>query len=71
MPEMDGFSILANIRADKTLASMPVIVLTSEDLTPEQHAKLVDLGLKLLEKGKFHDQELLHTLKTSLRSLKH
>jgi CheY-like chemotaxis protein len=70
MPEMDGFSILANIRANKTLANLPVIVLTGADLTPQQHEKLIELGHQLLEKGKFRDQELLNTLETSLRSLK-
>ncbi|MEW6403466.1 MAG: PAS domain S-box protein [Chloroflexota bacterium] len=66
MPELDGFRILENMRADKKLREIPVIVISGMELTPEQHKQLEDFGQRLLTKGAFSDNDLLTTIKHSL-----
>jgi len=67
MPDMNGFSILENLRADPTLRNIPVIILTGADLTPEQHKQLTDFGQGLLAKGYLREKELLVVLEEALR----
>ena len=43
MPEMDGYQAIAHIRAELTLATMPIVVLTSED-GPGVERRVLDLG---------------------------
>jgi CheY-like chemotaxis protein len=66
MPEMDGFKILENMRADEKLREIPVIVISGMDLTPEQHQQLTDFGQRLLSKGSFNEKELFATIQRSL-----
>jgi signal transduction histidine kinase/CheY-like chemotaxis protein len=40
MPGMDGFEVLAHLRDDPVTASLPVTVVTSQILAPEQHQAL-------------------------------
>ena len=44
MPDLDGFTLLSNMRSKTELNDLPVIVLTGADLTAEQHAQLTALG---------------------------
>ena len=43
MPEMDGYQAIAQIRRELTLATMPIVVLTSED-GPGVERRVLDLG---------------------------
>jgi len=70
MPEMDGFTLLANMQNSNRLRNIPVIVLTGADLTAEQHAKLAESGQHLLEKASLKESELLNSLENALRSIK-
>ena len=70
MPDMDGFTLLGNLRSNQYFADLPVIVLTGADLSPEQHSKMTRLGQHMLTKGMLNEQELLTTLEMSLRNLK-
>src|ERR1019366_282321 len=36
MPEMDGFSLLAELRSDPTFSDLPVIVVTARDLSADE-----------------------------------
>ncbi len=40
MPDMDGFEVLDKIRAIPDAQNIPVIVVTADDLTEEEHARL-------------------------------
>jgi len=40
MPEMDGFELLESMRKHVALQTIPVVVLTAKDLTPEDRARL-------------------------------
>ncbi len=70
MPEMDGFTILEQLRQDEKLRNIPVIVITGADLTSEQHKQLEDLGQRLLQKSSLKEKELIATLENALRRVK-
>lgn len=67
MPDMNGFTILEQMRASQKLRNIPVIVLTGADLTLEQHKLLSDFGQGLISKGYLREKELLVILEESLR----
>ncbi|MBL8079000.1 MAG: response regulator [Anaerolineales bacterium] len=66
MPDMDGFKILENMRANETLRDIPVIVISGMDLTAEQKEELNKFGQRLLSKGSFNEKELLTTIQRAL-----
>lgn len=67
MPEMNGFQILENLRANPALRHIPVLVLSGADLTPAQHQQLSAFGQAMLSKGYLHQKELLVLLEEALR----
>lgn len=67
MPDMNGFTILENLRAEPDLRAIPVIILTGADLTAEQHQQLAEFGQNLLAKGYLREKELLVVLEEALR----
>lgn len=69
MPDMDGFSLLSNMRSTANLQDIPVIILTGADLTSEQHQKLTEFGQQLLSKGYLREKELLSTIEQTLRRI--
>ncbi len=66
MPDLDGFKILENMRADPRLRDVPVIVISGVDLSAEQRDQLNAFGQRLLTKGSLNEKELLTTLQRSL-----
>jgi CheY-like chemotaxis protein len=70
MPEMDGFTILEQLRKDKKLMNVPVIVITGADLTNEQQKQLDDLGKRLLQKSSLKENELIETIENALHRIK-
>jgi two-component system chemotaxis sensor kinase CheA len=66
MPRMDGFVLLEQMKADRRLASTPVILVTSRDRQEDQQHGL-DLGANAyIVKRKFDHQELLKTIRQVL-----
>ena len=63
MPEMDGFTLLAKLRASEAGAAVPVIVLTAKELTPEDHQKLRDGVACVMEKSRFSEASLARTVR--------
>lgn len=62
MPRMDGFSLLQAIKADASLASLPVILMTSRN-DPSDIRRGMDLGAEAyITKQKFDQRELLATI---------
>jgi PAS domain S-box-containing protein len=63
MPEMDGFEFLAELRKDPTWQAIPVVVLTSKDLSTEERTWLNGKVERILQKGAFHRDALLHEIR--------
>jgi PAS domain S-box-containing protein len=70
MPEMDGFTILEELRKDENLRNLPVIVITGADLTSEQQKQLDNLGQRLLQKSSLREKELIHSIEKALQRVK-
>jgi PAS domain S-box-containing protein len=70
MPEMDGFTILEQMRQDKKLRDVPVIVITGADLTTDQQKQLANLGKHLLQKSSLKEHELIKTIENALQRVK-
>ena len=51
MPVLDGFGVLATMRADATLAGIPVVVLTAKSLTEAERQFLASTAVRVLQKG--------------------
>ena len=51
MPVLDGFGVLATMRADPLLASIPVVVLTAKTLTDAERQFLSRTAVRVLQKG--------------------
>jgi CheY-like chemotaxis protein len=62
MPEVDGFSVLENIKLDEKLHEIPVIVITAKDLSHEDYRRLSGKVESLLQKGEFIEEELFNSL---------
>ncbi|MBN1303193.1 MAG: GAF domain-containing protein [Anaerolineales bacterium] len=68
MPDLNGFTILENLRTTPALKDIPIIVLSGAELTKTQQEQLQKLGQRLIEKGSLQQEEILEILE---RSLKH
>jgi threonine synthase len=66
MPEMDGFQVLDELRADATTATIPVIVITAKALTREDKERLGDKANGLMQKGSFMDDDLFSEILENL-----
>ncbi len=69
MPEMDGFEFLRELREHPEWKSIPVVVVTSKDLTPEERmflngSLLLSNCVKgVMQKGSFNRDELLREVR--------
>jgi GAF domain-containing protein/CheY-like chemotaxis protein len=59
MPEMDGFDFVATVRADPAWRSLPIVVITAKDLSPEDHERLNGYVARVLQKGALSRETLL------------
>ncbi|HYE85838.1 MAG TPA: ATPase, T2SS/T4P/T4SS family [Vicinamibacterales bacterium] len=66
MPDMDGFQILEMVRGDQKLASIPVIVLTS-DTSAEVESKVLEMGADDYVSKPFEKEVLLSRLRAAFR----
>ncbi|EKD81201.1 MAG: hypothetical protein ACD_39C01911G0001, partial [uncultured bacterium] len=69
MPEIDGFSVLENIRSNSETRDLPVIVVTAKDLTEEDKKKLSGNVFSVLEKSTAIPAILLKEIKRSLQNI--
>jgi threonine synthase len=61
MPELDGFSLVAQLRDDPRTHDIPIIVVSAKDITPDERKRLDGHIEALFQKGsmqprKFVDQ---------------
>jgi CheY-like chemotaxis protein len=59
MPDLDGFAVVGQLRADPRVDDIPVIVLTSKDMTRADHVRLAGQISFLAQKGTFPQSELV------------
>lgn len=67
MPEMDGFSVIEALRANPDTATIPVIVATAKELTPDEKNRLSGHIQALLQKGDFLNDEFLEEVRSLLK----
>jgi CheY-like chemotaxis protein len=68
MPRMNGWSVLAGLKADPELAEIPVVVLSALDLSTEQRTRLAGSADVVLQKGSGSLDELLAEIRRILDS---
>ncbi len=66
MPEVDGFTVLREMRANPAWRSIPVVVLTSLDLTGEVRRLLHQQADRVLQKGRYTKDELLKEVRDAV-----
>jgi signal transduction histidine kinase/DNA-binding response OmpR family regulator len=59
MPEMDGFEFVAKLRETESWRSIPVLLITAKDLTPEDRKRLEGGVSRILQKGSYGREDLL------------
>ncbi len=62
MPVMNGFEFLMEMRANEAWRNIPVLVLTSKDLTAEERRILSGKVEQVLDKGAYGHEELLQII---------
>jgi threonine synthase len=67
MPEMDGFSVIEALRAIPETATIPIIVATAKELTPDEKSRLGGHIQALLQKGDFLNDEFLDEVRSLLK----
>jgi CheY-like chemotaxis protein len=66
MPEMDGFTVLDELRKSPQTAEIPVIVITAKELTANEKDRMRGHIQSLMQKGDFMSDELLDEVKALL-----
>ncbi len=66
MPQLDGFSVLREMRANPLWRDIPVVVLTSLDLTAEVRRFLEQQADRVLQKGRYNRDELMKEVRDSV-----
>jgi len=69
MPKVDGFEVLEKMRGSEAAATVPVLILTARDLTPEDLGKLSASNIRqLAQKGDVDRESLLFKVRSMLGS---
>lgn len=66
MPEVTGFDVLSNLRADPKTADIPVVILTAKVLTAEDRAMLSGHLAEVVEKRDFDPATFMHEVRQAL-----
>ena len=68
MPEMDGFEFAMALRRDTSWSHVPIVVLTSKDITAEDRARLNGHVERIISKGEYPKQDLIGEIQRVLIS---
>jgi CheY-like chemotaxis protein/HAMP domain-containing protein/signal transduction histidine kinase len=60
LPDMSGFEVLERMRADQSLADLPVVVFTGRELSAEEDAQLHTMARSIVVKGVESPERLLN-----------
>ncbi|NJR62022.1 MAG: response regulator [Cyanobacteria bacterium CRU_2_1] len=63
MPEMDGFEFVAELQRHPDWRSLPIVVISSADITTEDRVRLGDQVEKVLQKGAYSRDALLNEVR--------
>jgi signal transduction histidine kinase/DNA-binding response OmpR family regulator/HAMP domain-containing protein len=63
MPEMDGFQFVDEVRQHQDWRSIPIVVVTAMDLTPDERRRLNGYVEQILHKGAYSRELLLHEIR--------
>ena len=67
IPDKNGFEILADLKQDKELDAIPVVVITAKDLSEAEKQSLTLNGVaSMWQKGKFDRQKLIAHIEAQL-----
>ena len=66
MPEMDGFEFLSALHGREAWRQVPVVIITAKDLTAEERERLNGSVVRILQKGAYHQSELLAEVRALL-----
>jgi signal transduction histidine kinase/DNA-binding response OmpR family regulator len=69
MPEMDGFQFLNELRKTEAGRSIPVLVVTALDLTPDERKQLSGQVQQILQKGAYERERLLSEVRRMVHEL--
>jgi CheY-like chemotaxis protein len=68
MPEMDGFEFVAELRNNSAWQSIPVVVVTAKDLTPDDRQRLTGSVDHLVQKGAYSREQLIQEIRRLVNS---
>jgi CheY-like chemotaxis protein len=67
MPVMDGFTFLRELRNEADWRDIPVLVITSKDITKEEKQLLKNRVITVLKKGAYKREELLDQVSSAIK----
>ena len=67
MPVMDGFEFLKIIKANDIWGNIPIIVITSKDLTADDYSFLTSNVDKVIKKGEYTRKEIINRIDTAIK----
>ena len=67
MPVMDGFEFLKIIKANDIWGNIPIIVITSKDLTADDYSFLTSNVDKIIKKGQYTRKEIINRIDTAIK----
>jgi threonine synthase len=62
MPDVDGFAVVREMKADPALAGIPIIVVSAKELTVRERQDLEQNVALLLQKGTFLDDDFVESI---------
>lgn len=71
MPDMDGFTLLEELKKDPVTAKIPVIVVSAKDLTAEDERRLAGRTSSIWLKGSFSTDDLVEHVVGTLSNSRH
>jgi PAS domain S-box-containing protein len=69
MPGMDGLAVVEAMRADQTLAMVPILLVTAADISPELNRNLYERAVLLMRKGDTDLADLVQRVRHLLNQL--
>jgi CheY-like chemotaxis protein len=69
MPEMNGFAMVEALKENEKMRKIPIIIVSAQELTPEEHKRLTGQVEVMLRKGIFTENELLEDVSQALERI--
>jgi CheY-like chemotaxis protein len=67
MPVMDGFKFLKVIKGKDSLTDIPIIVITSKDLTADDYSYLTANVDRVIQKGDYTRKEIINRIDVAVK----